>query len=235
MTNLEFSNEFDILYNNITSNQAPPLDEYEKSVLLTAAQEDICKAYFNPKSSPLQEGFDDSQLRQVDFSELINIESCKEVQGLGINKSSKFYELPKQEIFMVISEILNVNTNQQRIIVPIHYKEYERLMKKPYKFPLKSQAWRMFVNSKDGKLSEIITNINDKVDSYIIKYVKKPTPIILLDLEDGLTIQGESKSTECKLSKTIHRDILNRAVILAKISYESGFNPSSNNNQEGGQ
>lgn len=35
MTLEEFSNEFDILYNNITSNQAPPLDEYEKSVLLT--------------------------------------------------------------------------------------------------------------------------------------------------------------------------------------------------------
>ena len=29
MTNQEFSNEFDILYNNVTSNQAPGLDEYE--------------------------------------------------------------------------------------------------------------------------------------------------------------------------------------------------------------
>ena len=35
----EFSNEFDILYNNISSNQAPGLDEYEKSVFLTQAQE----------------------------------------------------------------------------------------------------------------------------------------------------------------------------------------------------
>ena len=29
MTNSEFSNEFDILYNNIMSNQAPGIDEYE--------------------------------------------------------------------------------------------------------------------------------------------------------------------------------------------------------------
>lgn len=31
----EFSNEFDVHYNSITSNQAPGLDEYEKSVMLT--------------------------------------------------------------------------------------------------------------------------------------------------------------------------------------------------------
>lgn len=33
----EFSNEFDVLYNSITSNQAPGIDEYEKSVFLTEA------------------------------------------------------------------------------------------------------------------------------------------------------------------------------------------------------
>jgi hypothetical protein len=37
MTTSEFSNQFDVLYNNITSNQAPGLDEYEKSVFLTKA------------------------------------------------------------------------------------------------------------------------------------------------------------------------------------------------------
>ena len=71
MTNSEFSNEFDVLYNNITSNQAPGLDEYEKSVFLTKAQDEIIKAYFNPKSNKVQEGFDGSEKRQIDFSMLI--------------------------------------------------------------------------------------------------------------------------------------------------------------------
>jgi hypothetical protein len=43
MTNKEFSNEFDILYNSISSNLAPSLNEYEKSVLLTRAQEELIK------------------------------------------------------------------------------------------------------------------------------------------------------------------------------------------------
>lgn len=71
MTNLEFSAEFDVLYNNITSNQAPGLDEYEKSVFLTKAQDEILKAYFNPKGNKLFEGFDDSTRRQIDFSNLV--------------------------------------------------------------------------------------------------------------------------------------------------------------------
>ena len=63
MTNSEFSNEFDVLYNNITSNQAPGLDEYEKSVFLTKAQDEIVKAYFNPKTNKVHEGFDGNEKR----------------------------------------------------------------------------------------------------------------------------------------------------------------------------
>ena len=37
MNHTEFSNEFDVLYNNIMSNAAPGLNEYEKSVFLTKA------------------------------------------------------------------------------------------------------------------------------------------------------------------------------------------------------
>jgi len=37
MTVEEFSNQFDVLFNNITSNAAPGLNEYEKSVFLTKA------------------------------------------------------------------------------------------------------------------------------------------------------------------------------------------------------
>jgi len=35
MTNSEFTSSFDILYNNIMSNSAPPIESYEKSKFLT--------------------------------------------------------------------------------------------------------------------------------------------------------------------------------------------------------
>ena len=75
MTNQEFSDQFDLLY-NITSNQAPGLDEYEKSVFLTTAQE-VIKAYFRPTTNKVQEGYDDSSTRQVDFSNITRIKTYK--------------------------------------------------------------------------------------------------------------------------------------------------------------
>ena len=74
MTTQEFSNEFDVLYNN-AGNQAPGLDEYEKSVFLTKAQNEIIKNYFIPESNKIQKGFDDNQKRQIDFSNLMKTQS----------------------------------------------------------------------------------------------------------------------------------------------------------------
>ena len=71
----EFSQEFDILYNNIASNQAPGLTEYEKSVFLTKAQDEIIKNYFTskPNGNKYQEGIEDSSKRYSDFSCLITV------------------------------------------------------------------------------------------------------------------------------------------------------------------
>ena len=81
MTNQEFSNEFDVLYNNIMSNQAPGLDEYEKSVFLTKAQDEIVKSYFDPRKNKPQEGFDGNEKRQIDFSMLIVTETGTEAES----------------------------------------------------------------------------------------------------------------------------------------------------------
>ena len=56
----EFSLEFDVLYNNITSNLSPGLSEYEKSIFLTRAQEQIVKNHFGIKSNTKGEGLNNS-------------------------------------------------------------------------------------------------------------------------------------------------------------------------------
>jgi hypothetical protein len=63
MTVQEISSRFDILYNNISSNSSPGLNEYEKSVILTQAQVDKYKSYFSMLTNPTKEGFDDSESR----------------------------------------------------------------------------------------------------------------------------------------------------------------------------
>ena len=82
MTNSEFSDTFTTLLNSYNtqaqfgqqaSQREIVLDEYEKSVLLTQAQDIIVKSYFDAATNSVGQGFDDSARRQVDFSSLIKV------------------------------------------------------------------------------------------------------------------------------------------------------------------
>jgi hypothetical protein len=82
MTNSEFSDAFDVLLNSYNtqaqfgeqaSKREIVLDEYEKSVLLTQAQDIIVKSYFDRNLNPQGQGLDDSTRRQIDFSSLIKV------------------------------------------------------------------------------------------------------------------------------------------------------------------
>ena len=62
---------------------------------------------------------------------------------------------------------------------------------------------------------------------YNIRYVKKPKPIILDNLNDineGLSIDGFDQKSECELPEEIHEEILQRAVELAKSAYMGDLN-----------
>ena len=85
MTITEFSDQFDVLYNNITSNQAPGLNEYEKSLFLTKAEKESVKNYFtaDSKGNTIGQGFDDSAKRQADFSVLMKTSAGIPVSNSG--------------------------------------------------------------------------------------------------------------------------------------------------------
>lgn len=229
MTTQEFSSEFDILYNNIMSNAAPGLDEYEKSVFLTKAQEEILKNYFNPKGNKYQEGFDDNEKRQIDFSGLvtaITIPSYSSSQYIKIDDRSLLFLMPNDMLFALneVCEITENNINRLVNVVPISFIEYSRLISKPYKRPLKNQCWRLISSSsKKNRVFELILPFGSIVPgSYRIRYISRPAPIILVDLSTeypGLSINGITSVTECELDPSIHYEILQRAVELAKSTY----------------
>lgn len=229
MTTQEFSSEFDILYNNIMSNAAPGLDEYEKSVFLTKAQEEILKNYFNPKGNKYQEGFDDNEKRQIDFSGLvtvITIPSYSNSQYIKIDDRSLLFLMPNDMLFALneVCEITENNINRLVNVVPISFIEYSRLISKPYKRPLKNQCWRLISSSSEkNRVFELILPFGSIVPgSYRIRYISRPAPIILVDLSTeypGLSINGITSVTECELDPSIHYEILQRAVELAKSTY----------------
>lgn len=228
MTNQEFSNQFDVLYNNVMSNQAPGLDEYEKSVFLTKAQNEIVLSYFNPKGNKYTEGFDGNERRQIDFSMLtvaaeINPTSTTEFDPRTSGTGS--VSLPTN-VLVIVNESLKVSRNGSNVylsVIPISYVEYTRQMSKPYKRPTHYQAWRLIGNDASQTPSAISCDLiaapNDTLSKYYIRYIKRPSPIVLTAFEDNLSINGVSTETSCALDPILHEDILQRAVELAKAAY----------------
>ena len=244
----EMSNEFDILFNNIMSNQAPGLDEYEKSLFLTKAENELTLEYFSPKGNKFQEGFDGSERRQIDFSSLIftlegTVTSTYSAQR---DSRSEVYALDSatNPILLIINEFLRLHRNSSTqgnvttpaddkilTVVPISYIEYARQMMKPYKLPTKSQAWRLLNSSTDGSntafpFAELLYNKNAYADydtkTYVVTYIRRPKPIVLIDLEDAysdVSIDGVTEATKCELDPIMHHDIVQRAVELAKAAY----------------
>ena len=233
MTASEFSQEFDILYNNIASNQAPGLTEYEKSVFLTKAQDEIIKNYFTskPNGNKYQEGIEDSAKRYSDFSCLITVKSIQ-VQAhsdeTSIDARGQICTLP-EDLMISLNERFKVGETEYQVI-PLTLAEYQRLMSRPSGDPLKRQVWKLMGNSAIGNGSiEIIPHWKDprtRGNKLIIRYVRKPYPIIIEDLTaQGLTINGKSNTYNngngeaCELAKELHPEILQRAVELAKVFY----------------
>lgn len=274
MTLKEFSDSFDTLLNSYASraefgDQASRaeivLDEYEKSVLLTQAQDLVIKSYFYKELNSQGQGFDDSERRQVDFSSLIKTATLEKAgdqdsvfddRGIiyqmplkKINKpegtlntniyvaidgdSDHVYVKDSTDVLFILNEKLIIKEDAQAtkgdnyVIVPLNYKEYDREMSKAYAQPLKKQAWRLFQNQSAGfdiqselipiwDISEELTkNTPTKEAVYKIRYVKRPDPIVLVNLPDTLSIDGFTTAQECTLNPILHVDILNRAVELA--------------------
>ena len=229
MTTEEFSNEFDTLLNSYSvinkfgKEENPStieLDEYEKSVFLTKAQEEIIIDLYNGKN-PLGDSFEKTEEVRRYLSDLIKtyITTEKKTGYVGLSKTSIFFELP-EDLWFITYESANLEDsrlgcmNEKEIsVIPISQDDYFRISSNPFRGSNKRRALRL--DNSNG-IVEIVSEYN--IDRYLVRYIARPDPIILTDLPDSLSINKLSKKTECKLNPVIHRAILEKAVKLAILS-----------------
>ena len=186
MITQEFSDQFDILWNNVTSNQAPGLNEYEKSVFLTKAQSQLVKEYFNNRVDAVGGGFDGSQKRQYDFSGLIRTESLYNINTYAdritgtekLDRRSLVFLFP-QNYFLAVNEIIS-DDRWQYAVIPLDYAEYQRLMMKPYSLPVKRAAWRLNTDKKNCNYLREYVPTDELIDGSTTEYRKSQTDYVLL-------------------------------------------------------
>ena len=224
MTIEEFSNEFDVLLNSYAANNPfsigqglTQLDEYEKSVLLTEAQESIVRDLYNGKLTG--DGFESTEEQRRNLDSLVNtLElTSKDISKPKMSDNSKFFQLPPDvwfityESVLLSDESLGCKNNTRADVIPIRQDEYHNIKNNPFRGPSDKRVIRIDTGSS---VIELISKYT--IQSYFIKYLSKPKPIILQDITDeNLSINGETKRMGCELNTVLHRTILERAVALA--------------------
>lgn len=227
MTTEEFSNEFDTLLNSYSAvgefgkvSSTIKLDEYEKSIFLTKAQEEIVISMYNSKNQ-FGDSFEKTEEVRRYLSSLVKTYTTtdKKVEYTGLSKSSVFFELP-DDLWFITYETVNLKddglgcmSGENISVIPITQDEYHRIRNNPFRGTNERRVLRFDLSDK---VIEIISKYN--VEKYLVRYLSRPTPIILTDLTDGLSINDLSTKTKCKLNPVIHRAILDRAVKLAIMS-----------------
>ena len=93
----------------------------------------------------------------------------------------------------------------------------------------------MFLRSKKYAADSYYTEVEERTIldlpiTYTIRYVQRPTPIVLRELPDGLSIDGVSKEAPCSLNPILHTDILNKAFELAVSTRGGGTAQRQQNN-----
>ena len=214
----EFSNSFDTLLQPYIAKESfseqnnLAFDEYEKSIFLTKAQEQIVLELY-------QELEQSEEVRKY-LSNLIktdNYAPIGEQDEALINNNFKSYkvEINNDILFMIyeqctLSDENNCINNKIVPVVPTIHDDLDKVLKNPFKSPNSRKVIRLDFDNK----IELISKYN--ISNYKVRYLKKPNPIILVSLEDNLSINnGDTKVSNGETNPILHERIVQRAVQLA--------------------
>lgn len=220
MTLEEFSFEFDVMYNNITSNQAPGLSELEKSVFLTQAQELLVKQYYK---GDLEQSFENTEETTQYLNSLVSqavygVNDAMPGKGilLGSELKSSFFKMPEEAMFITYEAAeLNCTDGKDALVVPTTQDEFYNVHRNPFRGPSKNRVVRLINN---GTIELYSTS---QVNKYLVRYIKYPDPIVLPGSDGVKPFSDYPQGLNTKLPESLHRNILMQAVALAKATWAS--------------
>ena len=212
----ELSNLFDtllqpyIVKDNFGEQNTLAFDEYEKSIFLTKAQEQIVLE--------LYQELEQSEENRKYLSNLIktgNYVPVGEKDETLINNTFKSYkvEIEDSVLFMIyeqctLSDENNCINGRIVSVVPTIHDDLDKVLKNPFKSPNSRKVIRLDFDNK----IELISKYN--ISNYKVRYLKKPNPIILVTLED-LNIDKKQEVSNGETNPILHERIVQRAVQLA--------------------
>lgn len=214
-TSEEWSVNFDILYNNISSNQAPGLTEYEKSVFLTQAQEAVILDLYKGTSG---DAFETTEEVTRYLSSLVIDGVLVEKEGIQrldlLDFKIHTYKEPEDLWFITfLCSKISISDNIKTVVaVPTKQDSLYKDLNNPFKGPNKN---RVLYASEQGVITMYSKYI---VGDAHIKYLKRPNPIVLERSELPI---NDVEDFNVEIPESLHNQVLYKAVQLAKAVWQS--------------
>ena len=207
MTGTEFKEYFNLLYNNINNNSAPGLTDSEINMFLTKGQNELVKQHVLGPATTYQLGINQTSKRDVELDSLIktiDYTATEEDTNVHINGTIWSISYNTDEPLVILSDIANSTLT----VIELSYAQFNKFMAGAYKYPKKSQCWKIRHDEK----FEIIAPNEVTINNIKQVYVKTPASI---------NINATGNDIVCELPEVLHDEIVQRAVELAKAAYMS--------------
>ncbi len=215
MTATEMKELFLIEYDRITSFDAPGYTDKEISEILSAAQEELVFHTYNPLGNKYHEGLEETELTTADLQELVSEDNLTaSADQTGVLTNGQFFDLPTDHWLTLMEEVTVASDScfngKQVKVKPITHDEYTINKDNPFKKPkIDEVTWRL---ANSGERFELLTDGTYTIDTYTMRYLTKPQPIITAV---GVTVEGVEGPLDCQLKDTTHRRIVKYAVRMA--------------------
>lgn len=217
MTKQEFLTRFFLEADKVASLGQPSYTPEEIEIIATIAQEALVLERYNP-SNKSREGFEETEKRVQDLGELVVQKTILPQTSSSLNfPNGVFCVLPNTQLtdptdysdvfWLPILEYVNTKStvackNAKRVQVKdIKHVELEQLLQDPFNRPSIEWVFRVRVSNLKH---ELITDGTFSIKDYIVRYIKKPTPI-------NLTTNLNSQVSQ--LSDHVHQELLEKTLL----------------------
>lgn len=206
----EFREEFNFKY-DAASKGGPDIDDYEMSLMLTQAVKDITEAAIA--------SYESEEASKRLLSGMLSYENGTVNELSKLKKFTKYeVTLPKNLMAILREEPEIESCVNYPEIVSCRIDEFNSIINNPFKRPSFRKVLRMERNQES-----ILVFTSSELKSYKFTYVKDISPIIVRDLEDGLSIEGITTTSTTKLPSFIHSKIIDLAVMKTIKTVRSNF------------
>lgn len=223
MTENEIRTEFDVMYNNISSGAAPNLNDFERSLFLTRAQDELVRMYYAGTNARYTSFEADEEARR--YLDTLITEETTAPEAHGNKGKFKEYSVPKPADAMYILRENAENGSEgcrggtEVAVNPVRHEDLNRLLANPFKAPNDRKCVRYDTAGAGGSVVFRIVS-SCPLSGYTVTYLKKPKAVVLGDLtEFEQDIEGATSWQGHDIPDTLMHKVIRRACELAKSAY----------------